>query len=104
MKIVWFESRLFEMRSSIVVSMECMKRRVISCIVQKGGRASKPEIISNTTGARARLIRIMESLVDAGTILKDGKGTKGSPHVFTVVEVFHSKASEVDDCLVTVTI
>ncbi|MDQ3232364.1 MAG: hypothetical protein M3Q07_11130 [Pseudobdellovibrionaceae bacterium] len=87
-----------------MVSQEQIRSRIISYIAQKGGKASKPDIIRNTKGAKLRLIRTIDQLVDKGMILKEGDGTKGSPHTFILVEAYRVNASEINNCIITVTI
>lgn len=87
-----------------MISLERMRSRIVSCIAERGGKLSKTEIIQNTTGAKARLIRTIDDLVASGIIGREGKGTRGSPHIFTLIETFRTVCSDDDDRCITVTI
>jgi hypothetical protein len=69
-----------------MVSFDSMKRRIVSCIAQRGGRATKAEIIQRSSGKKTKLIQTIAHLVDTGRLLQEGKGKKGSPHIFTLIE------------------
>ncbi len=85
-----------------MISLDSMKIRVISCVAQKGGKASKAEIIQNTAGRKARLIQIIDHLVAEGTLLKAGAGRKGNPHSFSLRAVQRKDSHEDDSLHITV--
>lgn len=85
-----------------MVSLDLMKKRIVACIAQRNGKASKADIIRHAAGSKARLIRTIDDLVESGIVWKEGKGTKGSPHIFTLIQVPRSDVAKANDCIVTV--
>lgn len=87
-----------------MISFERMQARVFSCLAQRGGKATKAEIIQNAKGKKVRLIQTIDHLVDRGKILQQGKGTKGDPHIFTLLNLQHEESVKNQNQYITVTI
>jgi DNA-binding IscR family transcriptional regulator len=69
-----------------LVSLECLKKRILLTLAKNDGKALQSTIIAQCVGKKSRLIRALDDLAVSGQLVKSGIGKKGCPLAYCLAE------------------